>query len=324
MEMKAINYGCTITSIKVADREGRFDDIILGFDSMEGYLASTHFIGSVIGRFANRIANGSFTLDGHPYSLAKNLFPHHLHGGMKGFDKVIWTATPFENEKGIGIDFHYLSVDNEGGYPGNLNVNIRYFLSHENTIIFNYLATTDKNTIINLTQHSYFNLSGGNEPILNHELMIAANHFLPVDRMMIPTGEIKHVEETPFDFRTSKSINRDIRANDVQLQIAHEYDHNWVLNKAGEELAQAATLYDPGSGRIMEIHTTEPGIQLYTGNYLDDSVKGKNNIRYVPYSGLCLETQHFPNSPNQPEFPSVKLKPGEQFRSTTVWKFSSQ
>jgi aldose 1-epimerase len=320
MEMKVMNYGCTITSLKVPDREGLSENIVLGHNHLEGYLNSCHYIGSVVGRCANRIANGRFLLDGKEHYLGINSPPHHLHGGIRGFDKMVWSATPFENEMGEGIDFHYFSKENEEGYPGNLNVYIRYLLGIENDIIIVYLAETDHPTIINLTQHSYFNLSGGKENILNHDLMIHAHHFLPVDNTMIPTGEIRHVNDTPFDFRSIKPIGRDIGSRDDQLLIAGGYDHNWVLTKEGEELSHAATLIDPFSGRILDIHTTEPGLQLYTSN---THIRGINNTPYPVHSWLCLETQHFPDSPNHPGFPSVRLEPVNQFRSTTILKFST-
>lgn len=320
VEMKVINYGCTITSLKVPDREGRFENIVLGYDTLESYFNSSHYIGSVVGRYANRIAKGRFLLDGKEQILSINSPPHHLHGGNRGFDKMAWFATPVENATGEGIDFNYLSTENEEGYPGNLNMYIRYFLGHENDIIILYLAETDTPTIINPTQHSYFNLSGGKENILIHDLTIHAHHFLPVDEMMIPTGEFRQVKGTPFDFSSIKPIGRDIGLKDPQLLIARGYDHNWVLTKQGEELSHAASLHDPFSGRILDIHTTEPGIQLYTSN---TSIPGIKNTFYPPHSWLCLETQHFPDSPNHSGFPSVKLEPGNQFRSTTILKFST-
>jgi aldose 1-epimerase len=324
IEIKVTNYGCTIISIKVPDRQGQFEDIVLGFDSLEGYLQSTHVIGAVVGRYANRIANGKFVLDGQEYTLAKNLGPHHLHGGYKGFDKVIWDAQEFQKEKGCGIEFQYLSVDGDEGYPGNLNVMVRYLLTDDNDVVIDYYATTDKITIINLTQHSYFNLNPKKPTILDHELMINGDRFLPVDDTIIPTGEILSVERTPFDFRKTKMVSRDIDASDIQLQIAKGYDHNWILNKTEEKLCHAATLHDPDCGRALDVYTTEPGLQLYTGNFLDGLIKGKNKITYSPHSGLCLETQHFPDSPHHPEYPSVVLRPGEQLHSTTIWKFSSK
>jgi aldose 1-epimerase len=320
--VKAINYGCTITSLLVPDRDGHLDDIVLGFNSLEGYLRSPHYIGSVIGRYANRIANGSFTIDGQVFNVANNVDPNHLHGGHKGFDKVVWNASEFQNEQGVGIDFHYLSPDGEEGFPGNLQLNIRYLLRDDDSLIISYTATTDKKTVLNFTQHSYFNLNGGLSDIRHHDLMINANQFLPIDHALIPTGEIRSVNLTPFDFSSAKSIVHDILVYDEQLQIAHGYDHNWVLNKNVKEPELAAILYDPSTGRALEILTTEPGIQLYTGNFLDDAVPGKNNASYGPHSGLCLETQHFPDSPHHPEFPSVILNPGEKFQSTTIWKFS--
>ncbi len=326
IEMKVINYGCTITSLIMPDRDGHPDDIVLGFDSLEDYIRSIHYYGAIIGRFANRIADGSFVLDGHKYNLAKNLDHHHLHGGKKGFDKVVWPSRAIENEEGAGVEFQYLSPDGEEGYPGNLSVHILYFLNHKNEITLDYRATTDKKTILNLTQHSYFNLNGGRENILHHELMINADHFLSLDKAMIPTGELtgdlEDVPGTPFNFGVSKMIGRDINTKDIRLQNAHGYDHMWVLDKNNNELAHAATLYDPSSGRELEVYTTEPGLQLYTGNFLDDAVKGKNGSVYGPYAGLCLETQHFPDSPHHPHFPSVELNPGDEYRSRTVWKFS--
>ncbi len=326
IEMKVINYGCTITSLIVPDRAGRIDDIVLGFDSLNGYMASTHYFGCIIGRFANRIADASFVLDGHKYSLAKNLNHHHLHGGNKGFDKVVWQSRGIENEEGVGVEFQYLSPDGEEGYPGNLSVHILYFLNQRNEITLDYRATTDKKTIINLTQHSYFNLNGGRENILRHELLINSDQFLSLDKAMIPTGELtgdfKDIPGTPFNFGIFKMIGRDIHSKDPRLQNAHGYDHMWVLDKNANELDHAATLYDPTSGRELEVYTTEPGLQLYTGNFLDDTVRGKNGSVYGPYSGLCLETQHFPDSPHHAAFPSVELKPNEEFRSKTVWKFS--
>ncbi|MBK9982953.1 MAG: galactose mutarotase [Saprospiraceae bacterium] len=322
IEMKVINYGCTITSLIVPDRDGRPDDIVLGFDSLEGYIASIHYYGAIIGRFANRIADGRFVHDGHEYTLAKNLNHHHLHGGIKGFDKVVWQSRGFENDGGMGVEFQYLSHDGEEGYPGNVLITVNYILNHNDEIILDYKATTDKKTIINLTQHSYFNLNGGKDNILQHELLINSDHFLMIDKSMIPTSELKDVAGTPFNFEYPKMIGRDIGGHDVQLKYAHGYDHSWLLDKNADELALAATLYDPSTGRVLDVFTTEPGLQLYTGNFLDDEVKGKNGRVYGPYAGLCLETQHFPDSPHRPEFPSVELSPGEEYRSKTIWKFS--
>ncbi|MEO5905932.1 MAG: aldose epimerase family protein [Saprospiraceae bacterium] len=321
LEMSVINYGCTITSILVPDRQGQLGDVVLGFDSIDGYLASNHYIGSVIGRYANRIASGKFTLSGQEFSLPVNLAPHHLHGGLNGFNKKLWSARPFENDEGEGVDFVYKSPDGEEGYPGTLDVTVRYLLSHENDIIFHYTAGTDRLTILNLSQHSYFNLNTHGGDILEHQLMLKADQYLPVNDQMIPTGELKDVIGSPFDFRQMKPVGKDMSPKDKQIKIANGYDHNWVLDKKQNELSVAATLFDPESGRKMQVYTTEPGIQLYAGNFLDHQI-GKSNNLYGPYAGLCLETQHFPDSPNQPNFPSVNLNPGQTFQSTTILHFS--
>ncbi|HUR30410.1 MAG TPA: aldose epimerase family protein [Saprospiraceae bacterium] len=321
-EMRIINYGCTITSLSVEDREGRFDNIVLGYDNLEEYMLSKEYAGSVIGRYANRIEKGKFSIGNKQYEVSINHNGHHLHGGNIGFDKIVWDASSVENENGLGIDFFYMSKDGEEGYPGNLNLGVRYFLSHENAVIFNYSAITDQKTIINLTQHSYFNLNGWKENILSHQLQINANYFLPVDRELIPTGEIKHVENSAFDFRERTEIGGNMNFDDSQLTLAKGFDHNFVLQKMGEELSLAATLYDPISGRTMEVHTSEPGIQLYTGNHLEGITKISGMKR--PYSGLCLETQHFPDSPHHSNFPSVELHPDESFQSTTILLFSAK
>lgn len=319
VEMRVINYGCTITSLKVPDALGNFDNIVLGFDSLEEYVQSPHYIGCIIGRYANRIAKGKFRINGNEYEVSRNQNGHHLHGGLKGFDKMIWTANPVENEKGAGVDFFLLSQNGEEGYPGNLYAGVRYFLSNDNALVLTYTAVTDQKTIINLTQHSYFNLSGGQENILSHQLEINAEHFLPVGSDLIPTGEIRHVEKSPFDFRRLKEIGTNMMSDDPQLIFATGYDHNWILTKQGEELSYAATLFEPSSGRKMEIHTSEPGVQLYTGNFLDGSRIDKK--RLGQHNGLCLETQHFPDTPHHPHFPSVELSPGEKYESTTVLLF---
>jgi aldose 1-epimerase len=322
IELKVINYGCTITSLKVPDRNGAFADIVLGYDHLEGYLQSNAYVGCVVGRFANRIANGRFSLEGKEYVLAQNLPPHHLHGGVNGFSHAVWTAEAINAEDGIGIRFRHLSPDGDEGYPGNLQVEVTYMLTDDDTLSFEYHAVTDQATIINLTQHTYFNLQANNEQIFDHQLMIRADHFLPVDETMIPTGEIRSVDETPFDFRTSKAVGRDIEHHDTQLIFGHGYDHSWVFNNPNGELYHAATLYDPSSGRSMDLHSTELGMQLYTANFLQSEVAGKNNVALTPRMGLCLETQHFPDSPNQPEFPSVVLQPGEKYHSKTLIRFS--
>ena len=324
IEVKVINYGCTITSLKVPDRHGVFADIVLGYDDLEGYLQSNAYIGCVVGRFANRIAHGKFSLEGKEYVLAQNLPPHHLHGGVKGFSHAVWSAEEIETEEGVGIRFTHMSPDGNEGYPGNLQVGVTYMLGDDDALSFEYDAVTDQPTIINLTQHTYFNLHGSNEPILDHQLLIHADHFLPVDETMIPTGEIRSVEGSPFDFRTFKEVGRDIEEDDLQLAIGHGYDHCWVFNHPSGDMHHAATLYDPLSGRRMEVYTTEPGMQLYTANFLQSKMDGKNNEVHTPRSGLCLETQHFPDSPNQPGFPRVILYENESYYSKTLLTFKVQ
>ncbi len=321
--MTVMDYGCTILSIRVPDQQGEVDDIVLGYESLEGYLASPHYMGCVVGRYANRIAYGKFAIDGVEYQLTLNHEPHHLHGGHLGFSHQLWSAVPFENEKGEGIDFYYTSNDGEEGYPGNLNVRVRYFLNHDNTLIVHYLAESDVKTLFNPTQHTYFNLRGDGKSILNQGLMVNAHHYLTLRESKIPTGDIQTVQGSPFDFRKIKLIGTDLLSGHAQIGIAHGYDHTWVLAKQGEELSHAATLFDPVTGRQMEVHTTEPGLQVYTGNFLDEHSSGKMGVQYQPYAGVCLETQHFPDSPNRPNFPTTILNPGEQFQSTTIYKFEA-
>jgi aldose 1-epimerase len=320
--MTVINYGGIITSLKVPDRNGELDDIVLGYDNLQDYVKRNPYFGALIGRYGNRIAKGKFTLDDNDYQLATNHLVNHLHGGEKGYDKVVWDISELEREHGVGIVLSYLSKDMEEGYPGNLKISVTYFLSDENTLELEYHAVTDKKTIVNLTQHSYFNLSGMKHNILNHELQINAAGFLPIDKTYIPTGEITPVAGTPFDFRKPKVIGRDINEKDQQLKFAGGYDHNWVLERDNNKMSYAASLYDPESGRFMEVLTEEPGLQFYSGNFLDGSITGKYDIVYKRNFGLCLETQHYPDSPNNPEFPSVVLNPGEEYSTKTVYKFS--
>lgn len=324
VELKVINYGCTITSLKVPDRHSVFADIVLGYDDLEGYLQSNAYIGCVVGRFANRIANGKFSIEGKEYVLAQNLPPHHLHGGVKGFSHAVWAAEEIETEEGVGIRFTHLSPDGDEGYPGKLQVEVTYILGDDDTLSFAYHAITDQPTIINLTQHTYFNLQDSKEDILDHQLMISADHFLVVDETMIPTGEIRSVDGSPFDFRTFKEVGRDIEQQDSQLMIGHGYDHFWVFDNPSGDMHHAATLYDPASGRKMEVYTDEPGMQLYTANFLQSNLAGKNNVALTPRSGLCLETQHFPDSPHQPGFPSIVIRPGEHYYSKTLLTFRTQ
>lgn len=322
MEVKITNYGATITSLRVPDKNEVFEDVVLGFDSLQGYMQeNVPYFGAVVGRYGNRIAGGKFELDGQQYTLATNNGPNHLHGGLVGFDKVLWEYEALENKEAAGIKLHYLSKDMEEGYPGNLSVDVVYTLNNSNELKVEYHASTDKKTIVNLTQHSYFNLSGNmKNDILNHQLMINADRFVPVDETLIPTGELASVSGTPFDFTEPTIIGKRINGEDEQLKYGLGYDHCWVLN--GEKrMKLAATLYEPGSGRYMEVTTTEPGLQFYSGNFLDGSLSGKG-ITYKHRYGLCLETEHFPDSPNQPDFPSVVLAQGDLYHTVTVYKFS--
>jgi len=324
LEIRAMNYGGIILSMRVPDRKGQFADIVLGHDTLEGYIPNDPYIGAVVGRYANRIANGSFTLDGKKYTLPKNNGPNTLHGGVeKTFDKVVWDDEPLKG--GTGVAFIHLSKDGEEGFPGNLKVKVTYTLTDDNELVIDYEATTDKTTPINLTQHSYFNLAGeGSGDILNHELMLNADRFTPVDANLIPTGELRPVKGTPLDFTTSTRVGARIDDTYDQLVLGHGYDHNFVINRKDDGLALAARVYEPSSGRVMEVSTTQPGVQLYTGNFLDGTVTGKQGHVYKRRYALCLETQHFPDSPNHSDFPSTILKPGETFHSKTVFKFSTR
>ncbi len=321
MVVEAISYGGIITSLKVPDRDGQMDDIVLGYDFLQGYLNATPYFGAIIGRYGNRIAKGKFTIDEVSYNLAVNNIGNHLHGGLVGFDKVNWSVREVPSEKGVALEFSRISPDMEEGYPGNLDVKVIYTLGDDNTLAFDYSATTDQKTVVNLTQHSYFNLLGTQSDILNHELTIYADHYLPVDSTLIPTGELRPVEGTPFDFTKSKVIGVDIAADDQQITYGGGFDHCWVLNEDPKELALAATAYEPQSGRAMDVYTTEPGIQFYSGNFLDGTITGKNGVIYNRRSGFCLETQHFPDSPNQESFPTTNLAPGETYQTTTLMKF---
>jgi len=315
ISIKVSNYGGIITSILTPDKNGDMDDIVLGYDNLNDYIKDTPYFGCIVGRYANRIANGKFELEGQIYNLAVNNGENHLHGGLKAFDKVIWDVTSFENENEAGIELHYLSPDGEEGYPGNLNTTVNYSLTNKNELVIKYETTSDKATPVNLTHHSYFNLAGSKGvDILNHELRIDADFFTPVDESQIPTGELRNVTGTPMDFKKPMIIGD--RINEVD----GGYDHNYVLNP-NDNFGKAAELFEKESGRLIEVFTTEPGIQFYTGNFLDGSLKGKNGIVYKKHFGLCLETQHFPDSPNQPEFPNTILKPGEKSSSKTVYKF---
>ncbi|MGA7752371.1 MAG: aldose epimerase family protein [Candidatus Sulfotelmatobacter sp.] len=324
VEVHAMNYGGIILSIRVPDRKGELADVVLGHDTMEGYIPNPPYLGAIVGRYANRIANGTFTLDGKTYTLPKNDGPNTLHGGTtRTFDKVVWDAEPLKGATGVA--FTYLSKDGEEGFPGNLKVKVTYTLTDANELILDYEATTDKATPVNFSQHSYFNLKGeGNGDILDHEIMINADRFTPVDKNLIPTGELRPVKGTPFDFTASTKIGSRIEDNYEQLTLGHGYDHNFVINRKGAGLTLAARVYEPTTGRVLEVSTTQPGVQFYTGNFLDGTVTGKEGHVYKRRYGLCLETQHFPDSPNHPDFPNAILKPGEKFHEKTVFKFSAK
>ena len=322
VEVRAMNYGGIILSVRVPDRKGQMADIALGHDTLEGYIPNPPYLGAIVGRYANRIANGKFTLDGKTYSLPVNNGSNSLHGGLKGFDKVVWDAEPLKGKTGVA--FRYLSKDGEEGYPGNLKVKVTYTLTEANQLFIEYEATTDKATPINLSQHSYFNLAGeGNGDVLSHEVMINADRFTAVDKNLIPTGELRSVKGTPLDFTGPTKVGAHIDDNYDQLAIAGGYDHNFIINRRSEDngLVLAARIYEPTSGRALEVSTTEPAVQFYTGNFLDGTVTGKQGHVYKRRYGFCLETQHYPDSPNHPDFPMTILKPGETFRSKTVFTF---
>ncbi|MBF9143196.1 galactose mutarotase [Hymenobacter sp. BT439] len=314
------NYGGTLTSLLVPDKDGKLGDVILGFDNVSGYqspefLKAGPYFGALIGRYGNRIKGGKFTLEGKEYNLAKNNGPNSLHGGLKGFDKVVWQAEPGSSADGQSLKLTYVSKDGEEGYPGTLNVAVVYTLTADNALKIDYTATTDKATVVNLTNHAYFNLNhGAGKDVLNHEVTLPADRYTVVDATLIPTGELRPVKGTPFDFTTPHAIGERI------AQVPGGYDHNWVLNTATGEHA-AATVYDPATGRTLEVTTDQPGIQFYTGNFLDGTLKGKGGTVYGKHAGFCLETQHFPDSPNQPKFPSTELKPGETYHTVSTYKF---
>ncbi len=323
MEAAITNFGGIIVSLKVPDSKGSLGDVTLGFKSFEPYIQNPTFFGALIGRYGNRIANGKFTLDGKTYTLPVNNGPNSLHGGIKGFHKVLWQAKPIEGPKGPALELKYLSKDGEEGYPGNLAVTVTYTLTDANELRIDYAATTDKDTVVNLTNHAYFNLDGdGSGTILDQELQLDASRFTPVDANLIPLGELKPVAGTPFDFTKPHTIGERINAADQQIERGGGYDHNFVINGPAGTLRPAAKAFSPKTGRLMEVLTTEPGMQFYSGNFLDGTLTGKTGAKYVKRTGFCLETQHFPDSPNQPSFPSTVLKPGQEYRSTTVYRFS--
>jgi len=319
VEVCITNYGGIIVSLRTPDRDGRLDDIVLGYDSVDKYIAKTAYFGAIIGRYANRIGHGSFQLDGKTYSIPKNDGDNALHGGIRGFDKVVWTAREIKN----GIELTYVSKDGEEGFPGALTTTVRYTLDG-NALRIEYSATTDKDTVLNLTNHSYFNLAGqAKGEVLGHVVKINASEITPVDADLIPTGKLKSVEGTPFDFRTPHAIGERIDAKDEQLRFGKGYDENFVLDRPEGRLTEAAEVYEPTTGRILQVLTTEPAMQFYTGNHLDGSITGKGDRVYKPRFAFCLETQHFPDSPNHANFPSTELKPGQKFHSVTVYQFSA-
>jgi aldose 1-epimerase len=325
-KIKVTNYGAKIMSIIVPDKTGNKNNVVLGYDSKEEYLDGDPYFGAAIGRYANRIAEGKFDLDDKTYELPKNDNQNHLHGGPGGFNNVIWEAKKIKHNDSEALELSYLSKDGEEGYPGNMEITMVYTWTDDNELRIEYTATTDKKTIINLTHHSFFNLKdGGKSKITEHEMSINADNFLPVDSSLIPTGEIKSVKDTPMDFTKPKKIGADINADYDQLKKGKGYDHNWVLNKPEQgKMTLAAKVKEPETGRIMVVYTTEPGLQFYSGNFLDGEEEGRNDIKYKHRTAFCLEAQHFPDSPNQPEFPSTVLRPGEKYKQTTIYKFLTE
>jgi aldose 1-epimerase len=322
MQAKITNYGAIVVSLKTPDRTGKMDDVVLGFNDLDSYLKGHPYFGAIVGRYGNRIAKGRFTLNGVEYKLAVNNGENHLHGGIKGFDKVVWTAKEMRTKMGPALSLTYISKDGEEGYPGTVTATVVYTLTNNNELRLDYTITTDKDTVTNLTHHSYFNLAGeGNGDILNHILTLKAARFTPTDAGSIPTGELKVVAGTPFDFLKPTVIGKRIDEQDQQLQFGGGYDHNFIVNGKAGTLRSAATVYEPTSGRVLEVWTTEPGVQFYTGNFLDGTLTGKSGKVYQKRFGFCLETQHYPDSPNHPAFPTTTLKKGATYRSTTVYRF---
>lgn len=321
VEARICNYGGIVVSLKTPDKHGQLGDVVLGYDDLDSYVKNNPFFGCLVGRYANRIAGGQFTLDGKTYTLAKNNGPNHLHGGLQGFDKKVWAARTLATPAGPALELRYVSQDGEEGYPGTLSVTAVYTLTADNGLRLDYTATTDQATVLTLTHHSYFNLAGRGD-VLDHEVMIAADKFTPVDATLIPTGEIRALKGSPLDFSTPTRIGARINENDEQLKLGLGYDHNYVFNKPPGKLALAARVHEPTSGRVMEVLTTEPGMQFYSGNFLDGTITGKGGWTYQQRHGFCMEPQHFPDSPNQPNFPSVVLRPGQEYQNTIIYRFS--
>lgn len=323
LEATITNFGGRLVTLKVPDRNGKFEDIVLGFDTFDLYAAKNPFFGALAGRYANRIANGEFKLDGQTYTLLKNNGPNTLHGGAIGFDKKAWHGELITANDGPALQITYLSKDGEEGFPGNLRSAVTYSLTDDNALHIDYAATTDKDTVLNLTNHSYFNLAGhGHGKILDHQLVLNADQFTPVNANLIPTGELRPVDGTPFDFRRATAIGARIDSKDQQMQYGEGYDHNFVIKRSSKDAVLAARVSDGESGRVMEVHTTQPGVQFYSANHLVGEIKGKGGAIYSARCAYCFETQHFPDSPNHPEFPTTELKPGEQFKESTIFRFS--
>ena len=322
-EARISTYGGLVISLKVPDRNGKLGDVTLGYDKLADYIKATPYFGALVGRYGNRIARGKFSLNGQQYTLATNNYPNALHGGNVGFDKVVWTASALPSANGPGLKLQYLSKDGEEGYPGNLSVTAVYTLTEDNALKLEFTATTDKDTVVNLTHHSYFNLAGKGD-ILGHEVTIPASKFTPVDSTLIPTGDLRPVDGTPFDYRKATTIGARIGQTDEQLKFGGGYDHNWVVDKPLGQYGLMARVFEPTTGRVMEVFSDEPGLQFYSGNFLDGSNKGKHGRVYQYRNGFCMEPQHYPDSPNQKNFPSVVLKPGQTFHNTIVYKFSTQ
>ena len=322
-EARILTYGGIVQSLKVPDKNGNFGDVVLGFDDLDSYIKNNPYFGALIGRYGNRIAKGKFTLDGITCTLATNNPPNNLHGGLLGFDKKVWKAMSLLTPDGPALKLSYLSKDGEEGFPGNLDVTATYTLTEDNGLRLDYTATTDKDTVCNLTQHSYFNLAGRGD-ILNHLVYINADKFTPVDRTLIPTGELRPVAGTPFDFLTPATVGARINSDDEQIKFGHGFDHNWVLNHPPGKLGLAARVFEPITGRVLEVWTTAPGMQFYTGNFLDGTLAGKGGWVYQFRAGFCFEPQGFPDSPNHPDFPSTALKPGETYQNTIIYKFSTE
>jgi aldose 1-epimerase len=323
VEARIMTYGGIIVSLKVPDKNGQLGDVVLGYDSLDSYVKNSPYFGALIGRYGNRIAKGHFTLDGIAYTLATNNYPNALHGGLKGFDKRVWSATTREGLDGGELILSYLSKDDEEGYPGNLKVTATYTLMRDNALRLQYRAETDKDTVLNLTQHSYFNLAGKGD-ILKHQVMIPADRFTPVDATLIPTGELRPVEKTPFDFRAPTAIGARIGQDDEQLKFGGGYDQNWVITKEFGKLSLMGRVTEQESGRVLEVFSTEPGLQFYSGNFLDGTITGKGGWVYERRAAFCMEPQHYPNSPNEPAFPTTELKPGQVYHNTIIYRFAVQ